>query len=152
MTDFAKQFLIPHKTWLTDGQMDVGALLGVLQSLPVEILKLQMLERLYLDNNKIAILPVELGQLMHLHVLHCDHNSLVSIPGTHVFKPSHHCNPDLARLKCHWFLSLSLSLSHFDFYFQLCFWMMVNFQWSHALTLSGCRGAAGVHRVGGALA
>ncbi len=69
--------------------MDAGALLGVLQSLPVEILKLQMLERLYLDNNKIAILPVELGQLMHLHVLHCDHNSLVSIPGTHVFKPSH---------------------------------------------------------------
>jgi hypothetical protein len=29
--------------------------------------------------------------------------------------------------------------------------MMVNFQWFHALTLLGCRGAAGVHRVGGAL-
>lgn len=54
---------------------------GNLQTLPADLMKLPMLEKLYLDNNKIALLPPEVGRLTHLQVLQCDHNSLVSVPG-----------------------------------------------------------------------
>nr|GMD86050.1 phospholipase A I [Ipomoea batatas] len=51
-----------------------------LTGLPVEISQLPLLERLYLDNNKLATLPPELGELKNLKVLAADSNMLVSVP------------------------------------------------------------------------
>nr|GLL23991.1 phospholipase A I-like isoform X2 [Ipomoea trifida] len=48
--------------------------------LPVEIAHLSLLERLYLDNNKLSTLPPELGELKNLKVLAADCNILVSVP------------------------------------------------------------------------
>ncbi|XP_073048092.1 LOW QUALITY PROTEIN: phospholipase A I-like [Primulina eburnea] len=49
-------------------------------SLPVEITRLPLLEKLYLDNNKLSTLPPELGELKNLKVLAIDYNMLVSVP------------------------------------------------------------------------
>ncbi|KAH0434766.1 hypothetical protein IEQ34_026761 [Dendrobium chrysotoxum] len=51
-----------------------------LSVLPVELMKLTHLEKLYLDNNKLAQLPPELGELRSLKVLRADNNILVSVP------------------------------------------------------------------------
>lgn len=56
--------------------------------LPVELTKLPLLEKLFLDNNKLTVLPPELGVLKNLKVLTADYNMLVSVPGkvgTHAF-------------------------------------------------------------------
>ncbi|EXB88434.1 Calcium-independent phospholipase A2-gamma [Morus notabilis] len=47
---------------------------------PVEITRLPLLEKLYLDNNKLSHLPSELGELKSLKVLRVDYNMLVSVP------------------------------------------------------------------------
>ncbi|OMO76754.1 Armadillo [Corchorus capsularis] len=51
-----------------------------LSTLPVELTRLPMLEKLYLDNNKLSVLPPELGELKTLKVLRVDYNMLVSVP------------------------------------------------------------------------
>ncbi|KAK1557151.1 hypothetical protein Q3G72_019057 [Acer saccharum] len=48
--------------------------------LPVELTRLPLLEKLYLDSNKLSILPPELGELKKLKVLSVDNNMLVSVP------------------------------------------------------------------------
>ncbi|GKV16049.1 hypothetical protein SLEP1_g26757 [Rubroshorea leprosula] len=48
--------------------------------LPVEVTQLPVLEKLYLDNNKLSALPPELGQVKNLKVLTADNNMLVSVP------------------------------------------------------------------------
>ncbi|PKA45653.1 LRR repeats and ubiquitin-like domain-containing protein [Apostasia shenzhenica] len=48
--------------------------------LPIELTKLSLLEKLYLDNNKLGQLPPELGDLKNLKVLSVDNNMLVSVP------------------------------------------------------------------------
>ena len=50
------------------------------QVLPVELTRLPLLEKLYLDNNKLSLLPSELGELKSLKVLRVDYNMLVSVP------------------------------------------------------------------------
>nr|XP_011459970.1 PREDICTED: phospholipase A I isoform X2 [Fragaria vesca subsp. vesca] len=47
---------------------------------PVELTRLPLLEKLYLDNNKLALLPAELGELRSLKVLRVDYNMLASVP------------------------------------------------------------------------
>ncbi|WOL15142.1 hypothetical protein Cni_G23923 [Canna indica] len=47
---------------------------------PVELTKLPLLEKLYLDNNKLSLLPPELGELKSLKVLRVDNNMLSSVP------------------------------------------------------------------------
>lgn len=49
--------------------------------MPVELTRLPLLEKLYLDNNKLSTLPSELGDLKNLKVLSVDNNMLVSVPG-----------------------------------------------------------------------
>lgn len=51
-----------------------------LSVLPVELIRLPLLERLLLDNNRLSLLPPELGELKCLKVLRVDHNMLVSVP------------------------------------------------------------------------
>ncbi|KAK4398970.1 Phospholipase A I [Sesamum angolense] len=51
-----------------------------LTALPVELTRLPLLEKLYLDNNKLSVLPPELGELKNLKVLAVDYNMLVSVP------------------------------------------------------------------------
>ncbi|KAK4421328.1 Phospholipase A I [Sesamum alatum] len=51
-----------------------------LTALSVEITRLPLLEKLYLDNNKLLVLPPELGSLKSLKVLAVDYNMLVSVP------------------------------------------------------------------------
>ncbi|CAH1448316.1 unnamed protein product [Lactuca virosa] len=51
-----------------------------LLTLPVEVTKLPLLEKLFLDNNKLTVLPPELGALKNLKVLTVDYNMLVSVP------------------------------------------------------------------------
>lgn len=53
----------------------------LIQTLPVELTQLPVLEKLYLDNNKLSVLPPELGELKTLKVLRVDNNMLVSVPG-----------------------------------------------------------------------
>ncbi|KAG9136942.1 hypothetical protein Leryth_023167 [Lithospermum erythrorhizon] len=48
--------------------------------LPVEITRLPLLEKLYLDGNRLTTLPPELGELKYLKVLTADYNMLVSVP------------------------------------------------------------------------
>ncbi|KAI3698120.1 hypothetical protein L6452_31232 [Arctium lappa] len=48
---------------------------------PVELTKLPLLEKLFLDNNKLSNLPSELGDLKNLKVLTVDYNILISVPG-----------------------------------------------------------------------
>lgn len=52
---------------------------------PVEITRLPILEKLYIDNNKLSALPSELGDMKSLKVLRVDNNMLVSVPGKHDF-------------------------------------------------------------------
>ncbi|XP_071687897.1 phospholipase A I-like [Rutidosis leptorrhynchoides] len=47
---------------------------------PVELTKLPLLEKLYLDHNKLLVLPPEVGDLSNLKVLSVDYNILVSVP------------------------------------------------------------------------
>ncbi|XP_009405622.2 phospholipase A I isoform X2 [Musa acuminata AAA Group] len=47
---------------------------------PVELTKLPLLEKLYLDNNKLLLLPPELGELRSMKVLRVDNNMLSSVP------------------------------------------------------------------------
>lgn len=49
--------------------------------LPAALIQLPLLERLYLDNNKLSQLPAELGEVKSLKVLNVDNNMLVSLPG-----------------------------------------------------------------------
>ncbi|KAL9681700.1 hypothetical protein QQ045_013487 [Rhodiola kirilowii] len=51
-----------------------------LTAFPIELTKLPLLEKLYLDNNKLQALPSELGDLRNLKVLSVDYNMLVSVP------------------------------------------------------------------------
>jgi len=51
------------------------------QVFPVELTQLPHIEKLYLNNNKLAVLPPELGELRSLRVLRVDNNMLVSVPG-----------------------------------------------------------------------
>ncbi|EEF43897.1 conserved hypothetical protein [Ricinus communis] len=51
-----------------------------LSVLPAELIGLPLLEKLYLDNNRLSVLPPELGELKALKVLSVDHNALVSVP------------------------------------------------------------------------
>ncbi|KAL4563085.1 hypothetical protein LXL04_027116 [Taraxacum kok-saghyz] len=51
-----------------------------LLTLPLEVTKLPLLEKLFLDNNKLTVLPPELGVLKNLKVLSVDYNMLVSVP------------------------------------------------------------------------
>ncbi|XP_057962580.1 phospholipase A I isoform X2 [Malania oleifera] len=51
-----------------------------LSVLPVELTRLPLLEKLYLDNNKLTLLPPELGELKNLKVFSVDNNMLVSVP------------------------------------------------------------------------
>ncbi|KAG6398197.1 hypothetical protein SASPL_139652 [Salvia splendens] len=61
--------------------VSVVSLCGLgLSALPVEITRLPLLEKLYLDNNKLSVLPPEVGELKHLKVLAVDYNMLVSVP------------------------------------------------------------------------
>ncbi|XP_047954768.1 phospholipase A I-like [Salvia hispanica] len=61
--------------------VSVVSLCGLgLSALPIEITRLPLLEKLYLDNNKLSVLPSELGELKHLKVLAVDYNMLVSVP------------------------------------------------------------------------
>ncbi|GFZ06323.1 phospholipase A I-like protein [Actinidia rufa] len=48
--------------------------------LPVELTRLPLIEKLYLDNNRLSVLPPELGNLKNLKVLSADNNLLVSVP------------------------------------------------------------------------
>ncbi|XP_042422913.1 phospholipase A I-like isoform X1 [Zingiber officinale] len=47
---------------------------------PVGLTKLPLLEKLYLNNNKLLLLPPELGDLENLKVLRVDNNMLSSVP------------------------------------------------------------------------
>ena len=58
----------------------IGCLLFI-QTLPVELTRLPILEKLYLDYNKLSLLPPELGEVKTLKVLRVDYNMLVSVPG-----------------------------------------------------------------------
>ncbi|CAI9087783.1 OLC1v1021952C1 [Oldenlandia corymbosa var. corymbosa] len=61
--------------------VSVVSLCGLgLSILPVEVAQLTLLEKLYLDNNKLSTLPPELGGLKNLKVLAVDFNQLVSVP------------------------------------------------------------------------
>ncbi|KAJ9566706.1 hypothetical protein OSB04_002672 [Centaurea solstitialis] len=51
-----------------------------LSMFPVELTKLPLLEKLFLDNNKLSSLPSELGDLKNLKVLTVDYNILISVP------------------------------------------------------------------------
>ncbi|PON38399.1 Patatin-related protein [Parasponia andersonii] len=51
-----------------------------LSVLPVEITRLPLLEKLYLDNNRLSLLPPEVGALKSLKVLRVENNMLVSVP------------------------------------------------------------------------
>ncbi|CAA3027259.1 phospholipase A I [Olea europaea subsp. europaea] len=61
--------------------VNVVSLCGLgLTALPVEITQLPLLEKLYVDNNRLSVLPPELGDLKNLKVLAVDYNMLVSVP------------------------------------------------------------------------
>ncbi|XP_028762953.1 LOW QUALITY PROTEIN: phospholipase A I-like [Neltuma alba] len=51
-----------------------------LSVLPVELIQLPHLEKLYLNNNRLSVLPPELGELRSLKVLRVDNNMLSSVP------------------------------------------------------------------------
>ncbi|KAL6840609.1 hypothetical protein ACP4OV_029473 [Aristida adscensionis] len=51
-----------------------------LSVLPVELTRLPLLEKLYLDYNKLSVLPPEVGALKNMKVLTVDNNMLISVP------------------------------------------------------------------------
>ncbi|KAL0535186.1 hypothetical protein IC582_029510 [Cucumis melo] len=51
-----------------------------LLALPADLTRLPLLEKLYLENNKLTVLPPELGEIKNLKVLRVDFNFLVSVP------------------------------------------------------------------------
>lgn len=55
------------------------------QALPADLTRLPLLEKLYLENNKLSVLPPELGEIKSLKVLRVDSNLLISVPGKPVF-------------------------------------------------------------------
>jgi Leucine-rich repeat (LRR) protein len=54
---------------------------NIWQVLPVELTRLPLLEKLYLDNNKLSVLPPEVGALKNMKVLSVNNNMLISVPG-----------------------------------------------------------------------
>ncbi|KAL4201106.1 hypothetical protein AMTRI_Chr02g256950 [Amborella trichopoda] len=74
----AEGSLLLDQHWLTVTELNLRAC--GLTVLPVELTRLSLLKRLYLDNNKLSLLPPELGVLKRLKVLTVDHNMLVSMP------------------------------------------------------------------------
>lgn len=52
-----------------------------MQVLPVELIQLPHLEKLYVNNNKLTVLPSKLGELRSLKVLRADNNMLSAVPG-----------------------------------------------------------------------
>ncbi|KAG6573199.1 Phospholipase A I, partial [Cucurbita argyrosperma subsp. sororia] len=51
-----------------------------LTALPADLTRLPLLEKLYLENNKLSVLPPELGEIKSLKVLQVDSNFLISVP------------------------------------------------------------------------
>lgn len=64
--------------WTTITVLNLSAC--ALTVLPIDLIRLPLLERLILDNNRLSLLPPELGELKYLKVLRVDHNMLVSVP------------------------------------------------------------------------
>ena len=51
-----------------------------LAAVPPEVMRLPLLEELYLDYNKLTTLPADMGRLDHLRILRADHNLVVYVP------------------------------------------------------------------------
>lgn len=87
--------------------------------LPVELTKLPLLEKLFLDNNKLTVLPPELGVLKNLKVLTVDYNMLVSVPGTFGTCVFHYSFLRRSEDACNLFLGLRPIIAC-DSYFISC--------------------------------
>ena len=71
------------EVWLEVEFMNIS--LCSFQALPADLTRLPLLEKVYLENNKLTVLPPELGEIKNLKVLRVDFNFLVSVPGKHCF-------------------------------------------------------------------
>jgi Leucine-rich repeat (LRR) protein len=74
------KFLIEHKMDITKINKELDLYHNQLQSMPLEIGQLNMLQELYLYNNQLHSIPPEIGQLNMLHTLGLHNNQLQSIP------------------------------------------------------------------------
>lgn len=90
LTRLLRSNLAPTIPGAADGVIDFGEhwktvtmlnLCGCgLTALPADLTRLPLLEKLYLENNKLSVLPPELGEIKSLKVLRVDFNFLVSVP------------------------------------------------------------------------